>query len=154
VAFFIFRRKETMMFRVREAVVRYKTISSPIRSIGRPADVYDFFKSMVEGETRENFYCLYLDIKNKVICFEKIAMGTSTAVNIDPKEIIRTGLLVGAERLILAHNHPSGDSTPSPEDGSLTIKVGQISNMFNMELLDHVVVGDGQFTSLKERGIL
>ena len=142
------------MFKAREAFVKYKSISSPLDIIENPNDVYRFFKKMAEWETRENFYCLYLDNKNRVICFERIAVGTSNGVPIDPKEIIRTGLLVGAEKLILVHNHPSGDSTPSPEDGSVTIKLNQVCQMFTLEVLDHVVIGNGQFTSLKERGIL
>lgn len=142
------------MFRVREAVVRYKTTSAAVDKIEKPENVYAFFKRMLKGETRECVYCLYLDSRGRVICFEKISIGKSNYATADPKEIIRTGLLVGAEALILVHNHTSGDSTPSPEDKDFTVKLREISRMFEMELLDHIVIGDGKYTSLKEMGIL
>jgi len=142
------------MFKAREAFVKYKSISSPLDTIENPSDVYKFFKKMAEWETRENFYCLYLDNRNRVVCFEKIGIGTSNAALVDIKEVIRTGLLVGADRFILAHNHPSGVCEPSEEDLTMTHAIKNASKMFSIELTDHVVIGNGQFTSLKERGIL
>jgi len=142
------------MFRVREAVVRYKTTSAAVDKIEKPEDVYAFSERMLKGETRECLYCLYLDINGRIVCFEKVSIGKSDCAFADLKEIIRKGLLVGAEALILVHNHTSGDSTPSPEDKSFSVKLREVSRMFDMELLDHVVIGDGEYTSLKEIGIL
>lgn len=141
------------MFKAKEAVVKYKTESAPLDHIGKPADVYQFFKNKLHGETRENFYCLYLDIKNRIICFERISTGTSNMALIDQKEIVRTALLVGAERVILVHNHPSGVPDPSREDLALTIQVKNACDVFSIELLDHVIIGDS-FVSVKERGYI
>lgn len=142
------------MIRVREAVVRYKARGVVSETISNPLGVYEFFSQKARGETRENFYCLYMNAQNGMVCFELVAIGGSMATVVDVKSIVRTALLVGAERLILVHNHPSGDPTPSVEDKAMTHKVSAACKIFNIEVLDHVVIGDGKYSSLKEMGDL
>jgi DNA repair protein RadC len=142
------------MIRVREAVVRYKARGVVSETISNPLGVYEFFSQKVRGETRETFYCLYMDGRNGMVCFELVAIGGSMAAVVDVKSIVRTALLVGAERLILVHNHPSGDPTPSMEDKAMTNKILAACNIFNIEVLDHIVIGDGKYSSLKEMGDL
>jgi DNA repair protein RadC len=134
---------------VREAVVRYKRANGVIESVNSSKDVWKFFSKRVKGETREVFYCLYLSQRNGVLCFEQVSVGISTGTLIDIKEIVRTAILVGAERLIFVHNHPAGDPEPSTQDRKITKNFVKACQIFNLEVLDHVIVGDKSFSSMK-----
>ena len=81
-------------------------------------------------------------------------MGISTGTMIDIKGIVRTAILVGAEKLIFVHNHPSGDPEPSQGDKDITRKFVEACQIFNLEVLDHIIVGDKGFSSLKGMGEL
>jgi DNA repair protein RadC len=143
-----------MGFKVREAVVRYKKVSGVIETVTSAEEVWKFFCKKVKGETREVFYCLYLSQRNGVLCFEEVSVGISTGTMIDIKGIVRTAILVGAEKLIFIHNHPSGDPEPSAGDKDITKKFVEACEVFNIEVLDHVIVGDEGFSSLKGMGDL
>jgi len=143
-----------MSFKLREAVVRYKKVNGVIESVNSSEEVWRFFSKRIKGETREVFYCLYLSQRNGVLCFEEVSVGISTGTLIDIKGIVRTAILVGAERLIFVHNHPSGDPEPSKGDKDITKKFVEACEVFNIEVLDHVIVGDEGFSSLKGMGDL
>jgi len=138
-----------MAYKVREAVVRYKKVSGVIEKITSSEDVWRFFSKRVKGETREVFYCLYLSQRNGVLCFEQVSIGISTGTVIDIKGIVRTALLVGAETLIFIHNHPSGDPEPSQGDIDATKKLIEACKIFDLDILDHIIVGDESYSSLK-----
>jgi DNA repair protein RadC len=138
-----------MAFKMREAVVRYKKVNGVIEKVTSSEDVWKFFSKRVKGETREVFYCLYLSQRNGVLCFEQVSVGMSTGTIIDVKGIVRTALLVGAEMLIFIHNHPSGDPEPSQGDKDITKKLVEACQIFDLEVLDHIIVGDEGFSSLK-----
>jgi DNA repair protein RadC len=143
-----------MSFKLREAVVRYKKANGVIESVNSSEEVWRFFSKRIKGETREVFYCLYLSQRNGVLCFEEVSVGTSTGTMIDIKGIVRTAILVGAEKLIFVHNHPSGDPEPSAGDKDITKKFVEACQIFNLEVLDHIIVGDKCFSSLKGMGEL
>ena len=141
-----------MAYKVREAVVRYKKVSGVIEKVTSSKDVWKFFSKRVKGETREVFYCLYLSQRNGVLCFEEVSVGISTGTIIDVKGIVRAAILVGAETLIFIHNHPSGDPEPSQGDKDITKKLIKACQIFDLEVLDHIIIGDGGFSSLKSMG--
>jgi DNA repair protein RadC len=143
-----------MSFKLREAVVRYKKVNGVIESVNSSEEVWRFFSKRIKGETREVFYCLYLSQRNGVLCFEEVSVGISTGTMIDVKGIVRTAILVGAERLIFVHNHPSGDPEPSQGDKEITKKLVKACQIFDLEVLDHIIIGDGGFSSLKGMGEL
>jgi len=138
-----------MTFKVREAVVRYKKVSDVIEKITSAEDVWRFFSKRVKGETREIFFCLYLSQGNGILCFEQVSVGISTGTMIDIKGIVRTAILTGAETLIFVHNHPSGDPEPSQGDIDATKKLVEACKIFDLEVLDHIIVGDESYSSLK-----
>ena len=143
------------MLKIREAVVKYRTKGRPPKvCLNQPHEVYGFFKRMVDGATRELFFCVYLTGSNRVLCFEQVAVGTSMNAVIDCKAIVRTALLVGAESVILVHNHPSGECIPSSADKEVTARVKLVCKPFDINVLDHLVIGEGQFTSFKQTGVL
>ena len=143
-----------MTYKVREAIVRYREVKDVIKTITSARDVCKFFSKRFKGETREVFYCLYLNQHNGILSFEKISMGTATGTLVDIKQIVRTAILVGAEALIFIHNHPSGDPEPSQGDKDITKKFIEACHVFDLEVLDHIVVGYGGYSSLKGRGEL
>ena len=139
-----------MTYRVREAVVRYRKVKDVIRTIKSAEDVWRFFHKRFKGETREVFYCLYLSQHNGILSFERLSVGTSTGTLVDIKGIVRTAILVGAESVIFIHNHPSGDPDPSQGDKDITKRFIEACQVFDLHVLDHIVVGYGGFSSLKE----
>lgn len=116
-----------------------------------PEEVHRYAQDM-EGLTKEEFRGLYLNARNKVIHDEIISIGTLTANLVHPREVFRPAFEYGCAAIIVVHNHPSGDPSPSEEDTSLTRQLVQVSKIMGIELLDHVIIGKGSFVSLKELG--
>jgi DNA repair protein RadC len=143
-----------MPYKVREAVVRYKKASGVVEKIASSEDVFKFFTKRIRGETREVFYCLYLTQRNGILCFEQVSIGISIGTLIDMKGIVRTAILVGAETLIFVHFHPSGDSEPSRGDINITKRLIKACRIFDLVVLDHIIIGDGSYSSLKGMGKL
>lgn len=116
--------------------------------------VKDFFSLDLASEEREVFAVLFLNTQNQLIEYKRMFMGTLKSVEVHPREIIRSAMLLNANALILAHNHPSGNSEPSQEDRTVTIQIEKAANMLGFKVLDHVVVGNESTVSFAERGWL
>jgi DNA repair protein RadC len=122
------------------------------KAISNAQEVYYLF-SFLQQETKEHFIALHLDAKNRILCIDKVSVGTMTTSIIHPREVFKTALLSSAASLLLIHNHPSGDPTPSREDILITEKLKGAGEIMGIALLDHVIIGDG-YVSLKEKGYL
>ena len=122
------------------------------KAISDARTVYSLF-SFLQLETKEHFIALHLDIKNRILCIDRVSVGTMTSSIIHPREVFKTALLSSAASLLLIHNHPSGDPTPSREDILITEKLKGAGEIMGIALLDHVIIGDG-YVSLKEKGYL
>ena len=96
---------------------------------------------------------LYLDTRNRVVDQETLYKGTLNASMVRIAEVFRGAVRRNCASIVVAHNHPSGDPSPSPEDIALTRKLVEAGKLMDVEVLDHVVVGRGQFVSLRERGM-
>lgn len=119
-----------------------------------PQDVYEAVKSEMFAD-RETFVALYLNTKNRVIKKEVVSFGSLNANVVHPREVYKEAILNSAASVIVSHNHPSGDPTPSREDLEITEKLYQAGNIIGINLLDHVIIGEGgYFYSMKERGHL
>lgn len=103
---------------------------------------------------REHFVVMLLDTKHRVIGFNTVAIGTIDGAVVSPRETFKPALLANATAIIMAHNHPSGDPTPSPEDVAVTRNIVEAGRILGVEVLDHIIVGEGRFVSLKERGLM
>ncbi len=112
-------------------------------------DVFNLFKDDFANSTQEEFYVVLLDAKNKVIR-NSISKGILTSSIVHPREIFREAIRDSANSIILVHNHPSGDPTPSQEDLEVTEKIINAGELLGIKVLDHVIVGDGEFWSWKE----
>lgn len=114
-------------------------------------DVYNYFKDELKVKSKEHFYALFLDTKNRIIAEELISVGTLNASLIHPREVFNPAIKSSANSIILVHNHPSGDSKPSKEDNEVTKMLYNAGNLLDIKLLDHVIIGKDGFTSLKEK---
>jgi DNA repair protein RadC len=125
----------------------------PAFSAGR--DVYAFIYPKVRGLKQEVFFCLLLDAKNRLIREAKdVTKGTLTSSPIHPREAFRDAIRESAASVIFAHNHPSGDSSPSREDILITEKLAAAGDTVGIKVLDHIIVADNGYTSMLEKGYL
>ena len=115
-------------------------------------DVYNRYSNQLRHEKQEHFIALYLDTKNKIITESLVSKGTLNASIIHPREIFNPAIKVSANSIILLHNHPSGDPSPSNEDELVTKNLIAAGDLIGIPILDHIIVGDTSFISLKEKG--
>ena len=114
---------------------------------------YRLFKEM-ENEVREKVVCIHLTGKYEIISFEVVSIGTQTYAIADPVEILRGAVLVRAATIIILHNHPLGSPEPSEADVEGAKKLKEKGAVLNISLRDAIIIGDGGFVSLAERGLL
>jgi len=117
-------------------------------------DVYRYFKDLLTGQDREHFYAFCLDTKKAPIGLNHVAMGTLSTVLVHPREVFKCAILLNAACIIITHNHPSGDPTPSPEDRVLTTRIADAGQLLGIPLIDHVVIGDDRYYSFADHGTL
>lgn len=122
--------------------------------IKKPQDVYEHYKAHLIGLTKEIFIAIYLNSRNEVLFDEERGTSTGNSCQCHPQEFIRGLLSKGGTRLILIHNHPSGDKTPSQNDITFTTELSSHLAYFGFELLDHIIISDNGFVSLKEEGFI
>ena len=121
--------------------------------ISSPADVERLLRGRIANLDRENFVVVLLNTKNEVIETSTVSVGTLGASLVHPREVFKPAVRASAASVILAHNHPSGKVEPSREDREVTRRLGEAAGILGIEVLDHVIVGDGYF-SMKEHGML
>jgi DNA repair protein RadC len=125
------------------------------KSVIRSAqDIADLLMSRLRYEPREHFMIALLSTRNHVLAVPTISIGSLSASIVHPRELFREAINHSAAAVILVHNHPSGDPTPSPEDINLTKKIVSAGNILEIHVLDHVIIGDNKYVSLKEKGII
>ncbi|WP_340004631.1 DNA repair protein RadC [Paenibacillus sp. FSL K6-0276] len=117
-----------------------------------PGDAAEILTEQLRYLQKEHFVCLFLNTKNHVIGQETLSMGSLNASIVHPREVFRAAIKCSSASIICAHNHPSGDPTPSPEDISLTSRLLQAGEIVGIDVLDHLIIGDSSFVSLKEKG--
>lgn len=128
-----------------------KTAKTSLNSYDKVAAYLQFLLGPLSTEA---FYILYLDTKMQLIAEEKAQAGTVDEVAIYPREVIKQALLKDAKYIILAHNHPSGDPTPSSADIELTKQIHSMGQAFNVQVLDHIIIGGPHSFSLKGAGYI
>jgi DNA repair protein RadC len=113
-------------------------------------DVWERLRGRVAGVAQEVFFAIGLDVRNAVVEEVEVARGTLTSVDIHPREVFRPLIRMAAAGAVVAHNHPSGDPTPSPEDLDLTRRLREVGRVVGIPIVDHVVLGATRFTSLAD----
>lgn len=144
------------MTRVRELTIAYRPHPSGAqadqRSACRPETAAAILIPMLEHQAEEVFLVLLLTTKCRVIAVHEISRGAVDQVHVHPGRIMRAALLANAPQVILAHNHPSGDPTPSPDDIGVTRAVVDAGRILEITVLDHLIIGDGTYCSLQATG--
>ncbi|WP_044894830.1 RadC family protein [Bacillus alveayuensis] len=120
--------------------------------IRSPEDGAKYVMEDMRFLSQEHFVCLYLNTKNQVIHRKTVFIGSLNASIVHPREVFKEAIKRSAASIICAHNHPSGDPTPSREDIEVTKRLVECGRMIGIELLDHLIIGDRKFISLKEKG--
>jgi DNA repair protein RadC len=134
-----------------------RAISTPTQTpyiIRSPKDVYDLLAPELRHLQKEHFISLFLNTKNHVITKEVTSIGSLNAAIVHPREVFRAAIKRSSASLICVHNHPSGCSTPSPEDVILSKRLAETGEIIGISVLDHVIVAGNHFYSLKENGHL
>jgi len=132
---------------LRETLERSEPLSSP-------QDTRRFLLAQLRDYDFEVFTCLFLDNRNRVICFEKLFNGTINGASVHPREVVKKSLQHNAAAVIFAHNHPSGIAEPSSADKLLTRQLQDALKLIDTRVLDHLIVGDGHVLSFAEQGLM
>jgi len=119
-----------------------------------PESIYQFLKDDLEMKTQEHFIALYLNTKGELVKKETLFIGSLNSSLIHPRELFKHAVLNSAATIIVSHNHPSGDPTPSKADIEVTKILHKNSIMMDIELLDHIIIGKDRYYSFKEKGII
>ena len=100
------------------------------------------------------FITLHLDGKNRILCCDLVSVGSLNQSIVHPREVFKTSCLSNAAAIILIHQHPTGDPNPSSEDLAITRRLKEAGEIMGIKILDHIIVGDGEYLSFVERGLL
>ncbi len=131
---------------------RYSQAKRPVEKIKQAKDVFDLFHDRLKEEKQENFIIVMLNNHNNIIGEQLISKGTLDAAIIEPREVFRSAIKNAAARIILIHNHPSGNPSPSNEDIEVTKKLIDAGKLLNIQVLDHIIIGNGSWWSWQESG--
>jgi len=133
---------------------RLTTAAPHIRyAIRAPGDVAQLLVSEIGTKDREHFIVLVLDTRNQVLHKETLYIGTLNSSHVRVADVFQVALRRNAAGIVVAHNHPSGDPSPSPEDVSVTRELVAAGKLLDIEMLDHLIIGDSRWVSLRERGL-
>lgn len=145
--------KALQILSVFELSKRYELSKKRKEHIKCAKDVFDVLYDKLKNEMQENFYIILLNSKNRIIKTQRISLGILDASLVHPREVFRSAIRNSSNKIILAHNHPSGDCTPSKEDIEITKKLIDAGKLIGIEIIDHVIIGDNDHWSWNENNI-
>ena len=142
-----------------ELAAHYEVSYQPERpaempTIGCPQDVYNLLGPEMKGLAQEQLRVLLLNTRNGVMAQRLIYQGTVNSSAVRPAEVLRPAVVEAAPSIIISHNHPSGDPTPSPEDVAVTRDLVAAGRLLDVEVMDHIVIAGDRYVSLKERKLM
>jgi DNA repair protein RadC len=125
------------------------------KKIQSPEDVYSVVQKVIKANeyAEENLWMITLDVKNNITGIFTVSTGSLNSSIVHPREVFKRAMLQNAASIIICHNHPSGDPAPSKEDINITKRLHEAGEILGIKLLDHIIIGDNRYTSLKERGV-
>ena len=149
----------TGVMRLREMTIRYRATRLPDgeplmvgRRIRNAAELAPTLIALLRDEPSEVFVILCLSTKCRVMAFHEVSRGTLDATLVYPRDVFKAAILASAASIVLAHNHPSGDATPSIDDLRLTDRLVAGGRILGIPIADHLIIGDGTWVSLRDRG--
>ena len=125
------------------------------KKIQSPNDIFNIAQNVIQANeyAEENLWLITLDTKNNITGIFTVSTGSLNSSIVHPREVFKRAVLQNAASIIICHNHPSGDITPSQEDINITKRLYEAGRILGIELLDHIIIGDNKYTSLKEKGV-
>lgn len=135
-------------------MVREKNLYYDNKRITSPEDAYRIMKDFIGSLDREVFVVACLNNKNEITNISIVHMGSLNQSLVHPREVFKTAILSNSASIICGHNHPSGDPTPSREDIEVTKRLEEAGQILGIDVLDHIIVGDERYVSLKEKGYI
>lgn len=118
-------------------------------NMGSPEGVVRWLRSVAPNNSQEHVIALYLDAAHQPIGFSVVSTGIQNSCPVHPREIFQRAIALGAHSLILAHNHPSGDCSPSKDDDQITKQIGEAGKVLGIKLLDHIIISDDSHYSFQ-----
>jgi DNA repair protein RadC len=122
--------------------------------IKSPEDAYLELKAKARGQMKEHFWAILLDTRNKVIKSVEISVGSLDSSIVHPRELFKEAISASASSIIAAHNHPSGNPEASQDDIKLSRRLKEAGELIGIDVVDHIIIGDGRYISLKREGLL
>lgn len=116
-------------------------------------DLYDMF-SYLSKETKEHFIVVHLDMRNRIVCIDTVSIGSMSSSVVHPREVFKSVLLSSAATIAIIHNHPSGEPDPSSDDIDITKQLKKAGDILGIPVIDHVIIGNGSYVSLFEKGLI
>ena len=126
------------------------------KKIQSPNDIFNIAQNVIQANeyAEENLWLITLDTKNNITGIFTVSTGSLNSSIVHPREVFKRAVLQNASSIIICHNHPSGDPAPSQEDINITKRIYDAGKILGIELLDHIIIGDNKYTSLKEKGFI
>jgi DNA repair protein RadC len=135
---------------IKEGSILYKE-----RKISSPSDAAKISRQFLESCDREQLIVICLDTKNQPTAINTVSVGSLNSSLVHPREVFKPAILSNSASVIIAHNHPSGDSTPSSQDIDITTRLKEAGKILGIDLIDHIIIGSSErYISIKEQGIL
>jgi DNA repair protein RadC len=142
--------KAMQILTIAEIQKRINQSKNPVKKISCAEDVFNYFYERLKDEKQENFYILILNNQNNIIKEQLISKGVLDAAILHPREVFKPAIKNSASKIILVHNHPSGNPEPSPEDLDITKQLIDAGKLIDIKILDHVIIGEGKWWSWLE----
>lgn len=147
--------KATQVLALAELATRFNSFKSGEEHIvSSPKDVSNYMMRQMKGLKKEYFKLIMLNTKNIIISVKDISIGNLNSSIVHPREVFIEAIKLSSASVILCHNHPSGDPTPSKEDILITKRLKECGTLLGIEVLDHIIIGNEAYISLKEKGII
>lgn len=135
-------------------LIRERSVTVDLKKITCAEDAAKICIEYLEGVDREHFITLLLDTKHNLRGIHTVSVGSLDSSVVHPREVLKPAILANSSAIIIAHNHPSGDPTPSQEDIKVTHRLVEASRIIGIELLDHIIIGERRFVSLRTEGYI
>lgn len=148
--------KASQILALAELFKRFKTIRSGKRNIkiSSPIDLFGYLEGEMSCLNQEVLKVILLNTKNCIIGVKDIFIGSLNNSIVHPREVFKAAIKKSSASIIICHNHPSGDPTPSSEDIKITLRIKECGSIIGIQLLDHIIIGNNKYISLKEEGLI
>lgn len=139
---------------IREVTAKYIGARKKSERIREAGDAAPFIRKLIKDPEREHFIALYLNGTHEVKTYSVVSIGLLNSAPVHPREVFRGAILVGSASIIVAHNHPSGNLEPSPQDLKVTRDLQEAGTVIGIKLLDHIIVTQESYLSFQEKGLI